>query len=228
MRGCAVLVGDACRAAAVMSYLRRKLLCPIGVHRPKLVYLDSNESRKSGAVPDGPPLDLYVSGVGLPWMNESKLIEAARRDGASLAGMAGLKCRDCGTGTALDRQAARELKAEIRDWETKRRLGGGWQPRPSGDKQLPEAHPVDQVRWLRERAAGHAPGFDIHVYARPDVWNELADTIERLQLFAEAIALGDPLALSDPRGFAAKALWGDLRATAETNEAPIISVTPTK
>lgn len=38
--------------------------------------------------------------------------------------------------------------------------------------------PREFPAWLRERANGHSPGYDIEVYARPSVWLALADAIE--------------------------------------------------
>ena len=38
--------------------------------------------------------------------------------------------------------------------------------------------PREFSAWLRQRAEGHAPGFDIAVYAPPSVWLALADAIE--------------------------------------------------
>lgn len=46
------------------------------------------------------------------------------------------------------------------------------------DKQLPE-DPNLFGAWLRERAAGHAPGYHIAVYARPSFWLALADRLDR-------------------------------------------------
>ena len=47
-------------------------------------------------------------------------------------------------------------------------------------KRLPD----DQKQfasWLRERANGHAPGYDIVVYARPRLWLTLADKLDDLE-----------------------------------------------
>lgn len=45
-----------------------------------------------------------------------------------------------------------------------------------GDKQLPADQ--DVVEYLRERAKGHAPGYDIAIYARPSRWLAIAEEIE--------------------------------------------------
>lgn len=42
--------------------------------------------------------------------------------------------------------------------------------------------PREFPAWLRKRAEGHAPEFDITVYARPAVWLALADAIEACAL----------------------------------------------
>jgi hypothetical protein len=44
-------------------------------------------------------------------------------------------------------------------------------------KALPE-DPKGFAKFLRERAAGHAPGYDIAIYARPRTWLALADAID--------------------------------------------------
>lgn len=46
-----------------------------------------------------------------------------------------------------------------------------------GDKNLPD-DPREFAKFLRERASGHAPGFDIAIYARPAAWSALADAID--------------------------------------------------
>lgn len=43
---------------------------------------------------------------------------------------------------------------------------------------MPE-DPLRFAEWLRERARGHSPGYDIAVYARPSTWEALADAVER-------------------------------------------------
>lgn len=48
-------------------------------------------------------------------------------------------------------------------------------------KRLPEFPPDDPlgtIKYLRERAEGHAPGYDITIYARPSTWRGLADLLE--------------------------------------------------
>lgn len=42
--------------------------------------------------------------------------------------------------------------------------------------------PREFPAWLRKRAEGHAPEFDITVYARPAIWLALADAIEACAL----------------------------------------------
>jgi hypothetical protein len=41
-----------------------------------------------------------------------------------------------------------------------------------------ENDPCEFPAWIRNRAEGHAPGYDIAVYARPAVWIALAGAIE--------------------------------------------------
>jgi hypothetical protein len=38
----------------------------------------TSEHRQEEAVPPGPPLDLYISGVVLPWTDEEKMLDQAR------------------------------------------------------------------------------------------------------------------------------------------------------
>lgn len=45
------------------------------------------------------------------------------------------------------------------------------------DKQLPD-DPASFAKFLRQRATGHSPGYDIAIYARPHVWLALADAID--------------------------------------------------
>lgn len=53
------------------------------------------------------------------------------------------------------------------------------------DKSLPEKMP-DVPKWLRERTDGHAPGYDIAIYARPYKLRALADYINKLEDVVEA------------------------------------------
>jgi len=55
------------------------------------------------------------------------------------------------------------------------------------DKEMPNDM-LNVESWIRERATGHAPGYDIVVYARSHVWLALASEIERLRT-VEARAL---------------------------------------
>ena len=47
----------------------------------------------------------------------------------------------------------------------------------SDNKQLP-ADPAEFATYLRGRAQGHAPGYDIAIYARPAQWLALADALQ--------------------------------------------------
>lgn len=47
-------------------------------------------------------------------------------------------------------------------------------------KFLPD-DPREFVRFLRERAEGHAPGYDIAIYGRPHQWLAMAKSIEDSQ-----------------------------------------------
>lgn len=56
------------------------------------------------------------------------------------------------------------------------------------DKQLPDSDdPMEYVRWIRERATGHAPGYDIAIYARPTCWLQLATVLERYADIANSL-----------------------------------------
>lgn len=48
------------------------------------------------------------------------------------------------------------------------------------DKHLPDDM-TGIVKWLRARAEGHAPGYDLAIYGRPHALNALANHIEKLQ-----------------------------------------------
>lgn len=50
--------------------------------------------------------------------------------------------------------------------------------RSDNDKKLID-DPQVMAEWLRQRAAGHAPGSDIAIYARPSTWLALADMLDR-------------------------------------------------
>jgi hypothetical protein len=51
-------------------------------------------------------------------------------------------------------------------------------------------NPREFPAWLRTRAEGHSPEYDITVYARPPIWLALADAIDACLTF-------DPTKLSD-------------------------------
>ena len=60
------------------------------------------------------------------------------------------------------------------------------------DKFLPD-DPRDFAQFFRKRADGHAPGFDLAVYARPHQWMAVAKMLEN----ADAVVLQDKASIAD-------------------------------
>lgn len=68
------------------------------------------------------------------------------------------------------------------------------------EKQLP-TNPSEFGRFLRERTSGHAPGYDIAIYARPHLWLGLADAVEaKWQPIETAPKNATDILLEVPRG----------------------------
>ena len=59
-------------------------------------------------------------------------------------------------------------------------------------KFLPD-DPREFAKFLRERTAGHAPGYDIAIYARPHQWQALGKRIE------DADSMSTPAAQLPPK-----------------------------